>query len=147
LKAHEWLIRGNRERDPINAFSNFWRGFNNLYFDVDLPYEREKIRTFITRIVTEMEAKRLLNHYSSEVAYLISQPVIDMRGTGKDTRQNIQAYNAENDSLIKVQEIFMIIYQVRCNLEHGQKSPSNERDIKLCENAAPLVAAIININK
>jgi hypothetical protein len=30
----------------------------------------------------------------------------------------------------------MVIYQIRCNLAHGQKSPNRERDVQLCK--APL---------
>ena len=69
-----------------------------------------------------------------------------MRGNGRDTSANIQAFNAATDSLAKLQEVFMVIYQVRCNLEHGQKSPSRERDIQLCQAASPLVAHIVGRN-
>jgi hypothetical protein len=66
-----------------------------------------------------------------------------MRGNGKDTTPNIQAFNAAADSTTRLEELFMVIYQVRCNLEHGQKSPSRERDLLLCECAAPIVAGTI----
>lgn len=49
-----------------------------------------------------------------------------MRGNGKDTTPYIHAFEFATDALAKLKEIFMVIYQVRCNLEHGQKSPSSE---------------------
>lgn len=142
VKAQEWLVRGN-ETNSIDAFSNFWRGFNNLYFGLGQGQERDKIRAFIAQNISEKNANELLYSCSSEVAYLLSQPVIDMRGNGKNTSANIDVFNTESNFSAKLQEVFMVIYQVRCNLEHGQKSPSIERDVKLCESAAPLVAALI----
>jgi len=68
-----------------------------------------------------------------------------MRGNGRDTTANIQAFNVATNSLAKLQEIFMIIYQVRCNLEHGQKSPNSERDIQLCQWASPVVAHVVSL--
>ncbi len=146
MKASEWLERGNQEIDPIDSFSNYWRGFNNLYFGVANGPERDKIRVFLCRNISEENADTILQSHANEISYLLSQPVIDMRGNGRDTAGNIQAFNNENNSLLKLQEVFMIIYQVRCNLEHGQKSPNRDRDILLCQNASPLVGDIISRN-
>jgi hypothetical protein len=146
VKAQEWLERGIRETDPIHAFSDFWRGFNNLFFSAAKGQERDKIRAFLAQRVSEEEAKAMLGKYSAEIDYLISQSVIDMRGNGRDTADNIHAFMVSPTSLGKVEEVFMIIYQVRCNLEHGQKSPSRERDIQLCQSASPLVAHVIERN-
>lgn len=144
MKAKEWLDRGMKETDPVNAFSNFWRGFNNLFYGEAQGSEREKIRAFLSQKITEADAKGLLQEHEPEISYLLSKPVIDMRGNGRDTTEHIQAFNAANNSLDKLQEIFMIIYQVRCNLEHGQKSPTRERDIQLCQCAHPFVAKVIS---
>jgi hypothetical protein len=76
----------------------------------------------------------------------MSQPVINMNGNGKNTTPNIEAFELAQTSLEKLQEIFMVIYQIRCNLEHGEKSPNRERDIELCKNAAPFVAFAISQN-
>ena len=37
----------------------------------------------------------------------------------------------------------MVIYQVRCNFEHGQKAPQNDRDRTLCASAGPIVGDVI----
>ena len=146
MKAREWLGRGIKEIDPIDAFSNFWRGFNSLFFGASQGNERDKIKTFLDQSISEADAKTILQDYASEVFYLLSQPVIDMRGNGRNTAENIQAFTTATSSLVKLQEVFMIIYQVRCNLEHGQKSPSRERDIQLCQCASPLVAHVVSSN-
>jgi len=146
MKAREWLERGKQAADQIEAFSNFWRGFNNLFSAIGNGQERDKIRLFLSRRLSEAQAKEILESNAAGVAYLLSQPVVDMRGNGRDTTSYIEAFKATTDSLIKLQELFMVIYQVRCNLEHGEKSPRVERDVLLCESAAPLVAYVVDQN-
>lgn len=34
MKAKEWHERGKQVKDPINAFGEHWRGFNNLFFPI-----------------------------------------------------------------------------------------------------------------
>lgn len=111
MKAREWLDRGSQVADPVDAFSNFWRGFNNLFFGVGQGQERDKIKSFLSQSISEADAGAILQKHASEIVYLLSQPVIDMRGNGKDTAANIQTFNAATDSLTKLQEVFMVIYQ------------------------------------
>jgi len=145
VKAREWHERGKQAADPIDALASFWRGFNNLYYAVSNGQEREKIKLFLRNNVNEAKAQQLLASHAAQVNYLLSEPVIDMRGNGKDTAPHVEAFNAAPDSLTKLQEVFMVIYQVRCNLEHGQKSPNRNRDVHLCECAALLVAGVIEL--
>ncbi len=130
MKAREWLLQGRQASDPANAFSCFWRGFNNLYSNPspEPEPEREKIKRFLSERLPEAKAQDILQANPACVAYLLSQPVIDMRGNGKDTAGHIELFNSAVNSSVKLQEVVMVIYQVRCNLEHGQKSPSRDRD-------------------
>ena len=144
MKALEWYDAGTKAIDPIEKFTNFWRGFNYLFFRECGRDERRKIRSFLGRMLDETAAQKLLALHETQIDYLLSQPVVDMRGNGKDTRKNIDAFNSATSSMRKVEESFMVIYQVRCNLEHGQKSPSSARDVRLCECAAPIVAQVIH---
>jgi hypothetical protein len=66
-----------------------------------------------------------------------------MRGNGKDTSQYIAKFSAAPTALEKLDELFMVIYQVRCNFEHGQKSPRRDRDKTLCEAACPFVSEVV----
>lgn len=143
MKAHEWHERGNQASDPIDAFSNFWRGFNNLYFQAGNSRERKKIWTFLQNSICEERASYILSAHAGCVNYLVSEPVIGMGGNGSDTAPNIAAFKAATSSLVKLKEVVMVIYQIRCNLEHGQKSPRRERDVQLCRCAAPIIAALI----
>jgi hypothetical protein len=146
MKAREWLDSGMQKTNPMDAFTDYWRAFNNLFSTVGNGHERDKIKLFLSQQLSEAQAKEVLQSNATGVSYLLSQPVIYMRGNGRNTRQNIQAFGVAVDSLAKLQELFMVIYQVRCNLEHGEKSPSMDRDIMLCQSAAPLVAYVVNRN-
>lgn len=143
MKAQEWLDRGRTTPDPIDAFSNYYKGLNNLFSSITSGPERDKIQNLIQNKISEKNATEILNTHSKNVDILISIPVIDMRGNGKDTSEYITSYNSEKDDIAKLKNIFMIIYQIRCNLEHGQKSPSRERDISLCQNALPFLNSVI----
>jgi len=143
MKATEWLERGYRANDPIDAMSNYWRGFNNLFFSSPGRFERDKINAFLAANLSEKDASEILEKYSSDLVYLVSLPVNDMRNNGRDTSEYAQEFLSSASSLLKLQAIFMIIYQVRCNLEHGQKSPNRDRDHQLCQCAAPLVAEVV----
>jgi len=143
VPAREWLKRGKTAQSPIDAFTDFWRGFNNLYGPTQGPTELIRLRTFLVATVSPAAAAPMLAAHPEQVAYLLSQPVIDMRGNGRDTAGAIAAFAASADAQVKLCELFTVIYQVRCNLEHGQKSPTVDRDVRLCECSAPLVAAVV----
>lgn len=142
--AREWLELGRVEESPINKLTNYWRGFNNLYSTAQIRgNERDKIKGYLTSTVSHKDAQEILEIDIQALDYLLSQPVIDMRGTGLDTQQEINAFGGNTDHKAKLVELFLIIYQVRCNLEHGQKSPTSNRDVKLCRTAAPFVANVL----
>ncbi len=74
----------------------------------------------------------------------MSEPVSDTRGNGRDTQRDIDKYNHPTSTDVdKIKSLFMIIYQIRCNLEHGGKSPIVERYKKLREVSAPIISKII----
>lgn len=143
MLAREWLERGHSAKSPIEAFTDFWRGFNNLYSAHAGATEIAKIRGFLTARVASAAAAKILSAHPQHVTYLLSQPVIDMRCNGKDTADAIAAFQVTGNSREQLCELFAVIYQVRCNLEHGQKSPTVDRDLRLCESSAPLVEAVV----
>lgn len=146
MKAREWLNRELERNDPIDLLSDAWRGFNNLFYSETGHTERDKINSYLSTNVSEKVAQELIEGHKTEIAYLVSQPVIDMRGNGRSTEESINEFNTSGSNLEKLKALFKIIYQVRCNLEHGQKSPTRERDIKLCTSSWPLVAEIVDKN-
>lgn len=98
MKAREWLGRGKQMADPIDAFSNYWRGFNNLFSSVGSGQERDLIKSYLGAHITSEQSQEILDTNAANIDYLLSQPVIDMRGNGKDTSPNIQAFNIASDA-------------------------------------------------
>jgi len=143
MKAREWLERGVETQNPVDKLSNLWRGFNNLFAPENGGSERNKINNFLNGNITENSASEIINECSNDVVYLLSQPVIDMRGNGQDTQRDINAFKATESGIEKLKAVFMVVYQVRCNLEHGQKSPSSERDKLLCLHASSIVTQVL----
>ena len=141
MKALEWLERGAAAGDSFDALSNYWRGFNNLF--AGQGRERQLISVYLQSKLNEQFAQGLLNAHTKEANDLLATPVIDMRGNGRDTSQYIVQFGTASTALEKLVALFMIIYQVRCNFEHGQKSPSRARDQTLCEAACPFVAGVV----
>ncbi|KKL18441.1 hypothetical protein LCGC14_2475470, partial [marine sediment metagenome] len=91
----------------------------------------------------EEYASKIINECNENIAYLLFQPVIDMRGNGQNTERDIYAFKSAKSELEKLKSLFLIIYQVRCNLEHGQKSPSQERDVVLCMHSSSIVTKVL----
>ena len=143
MKAKEWLQRGAAIEDPFDRFSNLWRGFNNLYANENGGSERNKIRHFLTNSVSEETASKIIKTCNKDIAYLIQKPVNNMRGNGQTTQRDITEFKAADSALGKLQAIIMIIYQIRCNFEHGQKSPNREIDKKLCLHSSIIVESIL----
>lgn len=146
MLAREWLQRGKLAQSPIEAFTDFWRAFNNLYSTSPGADELARIRAFLMANVPPIAAATMLSFHREQMDYLLSQPVIDMRGNGRNTEAAIAAFRAGGNHQENLRELFAIIYQVRCNLQHGQKSPTVERDLRLCDCSAPFIAAVIECN-
>lgn len=91
MVAREWLKRGQSAKPPIDAFTDFWRGLNSLYSAYAGATEVAKIRAFLSARVSSAAAAKMLSSHPQDVTYLLSQPVIDMRGNGRDTAVAIAA--------------------------------------------------------
>jgi len=143
MKAKEWLERGKIENDPPNKLGDLWRGFNHLFFPEKGGPETQKLKGFLSNNVSEASATEILAAHPGAVDYLVGEPVVDMRGNGRDTQPRIDEFHNADDHLSKLVALFLIIYQVRCNLEHGQKSPNRARDMQLCANASCVLQDVL----
>jgi hypothetical protein len=144
VKSIEWLERGLNQNDPIDCLSNCWMGFNSLYSNSSSKTEVDSIKSFIDTNVDLKVAQELLDNHQIEITYFMTRPVIDMRGNGKSSQTDIDIFNSTDCAVSKLKSILMVIYQVRCNLMHGQKSPSRDRDVDLCKHSWPFVAELVD---
>jgi hypothetical protein len=144
VKSREWLDRGLNQRDPIDCLNNCWIGFNSLYSSGVSGTEVDLIKRFIDTNVDIETAQKLLDNHKREITYFMSRPVIDMRSNGRSSQRDINTYKSATSAITKLKSILMVVYQVRCNLMHGQKSPSRERDVILCKHSWPFVAELVD---
>lgn len=144
LSAEEWLEQGlSKIDDPVGCLQDCWIAFNSLYSAYDIGNsERSTIKRFITSCISEDFAEELINSNQTNISYLTSRPVINMSDTTRNTQRDISSYRSSNEYVSKLKSIMMIIYQVRCNLFHGEKSRYIDRDVTLCKHSWPFVAEI-----
>lgn len=146
-KAQEWLEEGRKsiinKENPMDSFDDFYKALNSLYNYMEGEHERKKIKNLIQTKISQVYAKEILEKYNKDIDYLLSEPVIDMKAIENNTNRNIIIYRKAKNNIQKLQEIFMIIYQIRCNLDHGNKSPSRERDCILCQHSLPFLESIV----
>lgn len=118
MKAKEWLKKGRETEDPIDRFSNLWKGFNNLFASENGGTERNKIKNLLISNFTEDLASEIITECNDAIGYLLSKPVVNMRDSGRNTQRDIDTFESTESKLEKLNALFMVIYQVRCNLEH-----------------------------
>lgn len=64
---------------------------------------------------------------------------IRVKGATGSTNMLIWHYNTESD----LQALINVLYQIRCNLFHGNKNPSEEADQAVMEKAVPALRAFL----
>ncbi|MBR5512788.1 MAG: hypothetical protein IKV85_02225 [Ruminococcus sp.] len=149
----EWYKRGLKfKRDHITKFMMHWIAFNWLYSEYrkmnrnnngkkkhNYNDEKECIEKYVNNKIMYLKK---YNAYSTD-AYdkIINREGGIREGTNGDINDYvIEAYrklkNRRNSSNVKY--LFLIIYQIRCNLFHGSKS-LNESDVKLVEWASVIL--------
>ncbi|EKN3681988.1 hypothetical protein OU500_000371 [Yersinia enterocolitica] len=145
MKAEEWIQLGDEKQNPMDKFEDYWKAFNNLFsFYENNRTEKLKINDILNNCIDN--ADDLLERFRADINYLISMPVINMnRVSSRNASENIDNFNHETAPLDKLKAVFMIIYQIRCNLIHGEKSPTRTRDTELCDHAAGLVREVSSI--
>lgn len=139
--AKKWLALGHDATTPYDAFSNYWWAFSSL-LPSSMESERRRISGFVSDCVSEDTAGAMLKDAAEQVSFLMRIPVRDMRDQRRNTSNEMQRYQSASTDLEKLDAVMMVVYMVRCNLQHGHKVPDSERDQKLCVAAGTMVVAV-----
>ncbi len=125
-----WKLKGERQADPFIKFFLFYICFDAwLTAESGEDIDREKIRWFIHndnclkekwQDIQSSETKSWLNSLKAD------SPIEDMRP--RQGGREVCLNDIEN-----LEEVVNFIYQIRCNLFHGSKSPMNKKDANLVE--------------
>lgn len=133
--ALDWYKYGlERNDDFFSRFIMHWIAFNWLYAECDEMSERDSIRAFCRY---NAEKLRKYDAFSTEaITIFLEKPVLDSR-SGAHPYHEKQFQRLKKDHSIA--DLFLTMYQVRCNLFHGSKSIYRERDIALVRASAEIL--------
>ena len=128
----EWVERGKNEKNYVYQFFCYFIAFNWLYNCESNAYEYKRIAEYV---------KKQISKWNNYDPFLFlredwKNPVQDAR-TGKIKDYIIK----EKDKII---QLFLQIYQVRCNLFHGSKSMMNDRNRVLVEDSCKVLCDFLN---
>ena len=131
-------------------FLRLWAAFNCLYGEEANGNERERVMQVVRRYLDNPRAETLIVQTSAAALEIIETPPGDMRKDASDPRfreQTERCAAAYRDHIKPANErlagLLGVIYQVRCNLLHGDKDPDDVRDMNLVRNSSAVLQAVI----
>ncbi len=157
-----WYQFGIEHNDPFFVkFVALWMGFNEKYISFPGKLKFIDNETRATKIIYDVETEKI-NEFCDENACIIEsihekvfnspfinvftkEPVKDMK-KGYLTGKNKKNYNnlINKNGIVQTKALLQTIYQVRCNLFHGSKSPDEQRDIALVRCSGEIMEMYMN---
>ena len=129
--VNDWVNNGNQSNDTYNKFFAYFVALNFLYnheFE-NISSERERLALFVAKMISDNKFRdfKITLDNNSE---LTKRQILDMRA-GKPSK----LYKLEDIKNGNIVSIFLMIYQIRCNLFHGGKELYCDRDKNLVNDA------------
>lgn len=153
-----WYQFGIEHNDPFFVkFVALWMAFNEQFSSIKKPAprdknikyldyaERTKINIYCEKNVQKMESVHQLVWNSPCIQIFLKEPVKDMRaGTLTESNQDDFDNLTSKRGIEQTKALLQTIYQVRCNLFHGSKSPDEQRDIDLVRCSGEIMEMYMN---
>ncbi|NMC99835.1 MAG: hypothetical protein GYA62_08955 [Bacteroidales bacterium] len=155
--AKAWYDKAKKEfetnGDVFDRFIYLWFSFNILYSQHFENDERNAIKNFVDNDYLKIVSNATINDIlSSEAAmYFYSRIIKNMRYI-KFKVSNEWVTTRKNNEILKnkvyhihgrLKNLLMILYQVRCNLFHGDKMYLRESDTEVVTYAANALEKIL----
>jgi hypothetical protein len=142
-------IRMGAPRD-WGKFSELWMAFNAMYGGETDARERSRVMSCIRRNLTERAAVRVLRQSTKSIDLILAIPSVNLLLNRWDPKfraasQRCAAlYRSRTVTAIgRLAGVAGVLYQIRCNLLHGSKDPSNERDRLLVKESLVVLSALL----
>ncbi len=134
--AVEWYNYGIESgNDKIIKFMMHWIAFNWLYREHVKEYEYQCIIAYCKEHFDELSTYDPFS--TPEIQVFLEEPVRDMKfKNDREDRWESLKHGTRKQKLIS---LFLSMYQVRCNLFHGDKSLRIERDVRLIESSSVIL--------
>lgn len=142
--ANDWLRRAIESDDPYDKFISAYFALNFLYGGREEVPERDRMAKCLEEI------RNLHNiHISPDVYKEYTDKPIKNECPKRHVRNHKASsikphkddWRVEKDNY---ESLFNAIYQVRCNLFHGNKSIGSERDTNLVKQGADVIIGILS---
>lgn len=130
--AREWLKKAKGFSDDYDRFISAFIALNFLYGGRSGVSGRDKM----VECLEEICEIHHIDPFETDPYEYYKQPIIDMR---PDKHRKVPITIKGNPH-----SLFESIYQVRCNLFHGNKSLNDERDKRLVAQGAEVIIGILN---
>jgi hypothetical protein len=133
-----WHARSKRERDKISKFVFLWFCFNAwLAYRSGENKDREMVNSLkrrggkVSDLVSRYDEALGSSWFEGKIEELKRlSPIQDPRGRGAPVNIN---------DVCNFGQICEAIYRIRCNLFHGGKTPTSNRDVKLVTVAGEIL--------
>lgn len=126
-----WALKAKQQRDPFIKFILYWFCFNSwISYLSNKDNDRQAINWFIDN---ESCLKKVTENFWQSSQTQAIQRNLQNLGPVYDMRPNYRNRKTEIKNINDVGQVINYIYQIRCNLFHGSKSPIEKRDQNLVE--------------
>ena len=130
--AKEWINRAQNTEDVYDKFISAYIALNFLYNEREERCERDRMVNYLLNVADYLKidppAAQIIGEY-------LAHPVINM--TPRSSKKHQPQKVSDKRSL------FEAIYQVRCNLFHGNKTLGDPRDRRLVAQGADVIIDIL----
>lgn len=141
----KWVEKSEHEEDDFDKFVYGFFALNALYSEYYDGDERGAIRTLFYQCFDshEQDFKKIMDlpeyDYFARRAPILNMKYDPARGIGRsDTREDTRCLS-ERNARKSNRAMLMILYQIRCNLFHGNKAYGNPNDDEVMKNAAEIL--------
>ena len=143
--AQKWYRKAISADDDYERFVFLWFAFNALYNEFFSGSERKAIGDLVYTDRYRINNARIKDILETSHAEFFQERIIrDCRGNGLDTSESAAVLRSSDYSQKKrLRNLLIILYQVRCNLFHGNKMFGRDSDDEVMINAAFVLTGII----
>ncbi len=125
-KIISWYRKGLASQDPYDRFIYSWIAFNALYNHLGKgKSEANRMTDLVGNFLNAEEGERIIVGHTKDISHLVVANIFSRRRkTNYSKRIKIKINNQDFNGAIKY--TLLSIYEVRCDLFHGEEILSNE---------------------
>ena len=133
-----------------SRFTTLWLAFNAMYGGEPDRLERTRVKSTIRKRISEARAKRIQSQTDVAIERLLAIPPGSMLlgqwnpHFRRASQSLARVYHGRSKtSVSKLAAVAGILYQVRCNLLHGEKDPQVMRDRMLVRESVRILDILL----